>query len=67
MKDWSSISDGTNVVKICAAEARSSDLDKHLVAGELIGLGGGALLGSTGLGSLVDGEGRHCLKTRLVS
>lgn len=49
----------TYIVHICVAHSRRSHSQKDLIAGELIGLGGGAGLDMAVLGSGVDGKGRH--------
>lgn len=47
------------VVQIGSAEAGGGDLQQDLVAGKLIGLGGGGLLRNTVLAALEDCERRH--------
>lgn len=47
------------VVKVSSAETGSGHLQEDIIAGELVGLGGRALLWDTGLVALVDSEGRH--------
>lgn len=51
-----------------SANARGYNLDNDVVAGEMVGLGGGALLGDAILLAFEDGEGNHvgCFRFILI-